>query len=465
MTETTYSIGDTNLRRLARHTTGAVRRAGQPGYDRARTGYQLLEPHRPSAVVEAAGAADVQAAVLAAAEARVPVAVQATGHGRAAALQGGVLVSTAGMDRVSVDADAATARVDAGATWRQVVAAAAPHGLAPLSGSMPGVGAVSYTLGGGVGLLAGRYGFAADHVRRAEVVTAEGRLRVAEPGSEPELFWALRGGGGSFGVVTALEVGLVPLRRVFGGGLYFDLAERPGAVQAWAQWTAAVPEETTSAVTLLVFPDMAGVPPRLRGRHIAQVQICHAGPVAQGRRLVAELLARAGEPVRDTVRELDYSGSGAVFDEPETPHGYRSQNLLLDSLEEGATAELVARAGPGAPVMCVAGLRHLGGALARVPEGAGAVGHRGAAYAVSVLSPVEPDRGEGVGEVHRRVLAPFAGQAVGRSLNFTFGPAPGEEVAACFASADYRRLREVKAAYDPDDRIRANHPIPPAPRG
>ncbi|MDT0302644.1 FAD-binding oxidoreductase [Streptomonospora wellingtoniae] len=464
MTDSTHSTRKTDLKRLEERAAGPVHRPGSGGYDRACTGYQLLEPHRPRAVVEAAGAADVQAAVRAAGEAGVPVAVQATGHGRAAALEGGVLVGTRGMDGVEVDAGAATARVGAGATWRQVVEAAAPHGLAPLSGSMPGVGAVSYTLGGGVGLLARRYGFAADRVRRVEAVTADGRLRTADAGREQELFWALRGGGGSFGVVTALEIDLVPVGRVFGGGLYFDLAERPDAVAAWARWTGAVPEATTSAVTLLMLPDAAGVPERLRGRHVAQVQICHAGPVGQGRRLARELVALAGDPVRSTLRELDFSESGAIFDEPEVPHGYRSQNLLLESLGEGAVEELVRRAGPEAPLMCVAGLRHLGGALAREPEGAGAVGRRGAAYLVSVLSPVEPGGEGAAGGLHRRVLAPFAGQGVGRSLNFSFGPTAPEDVASCFVPAVYRRLRQVKAAYDPEDRIRANHPIPPAPR-
>ncbi|GAA4937086.1 FAD-binding oxidoreductase [Streptomonospora halophila] len=465
MRQSTHSTRKTDLNRLEERTAGPVHRPGAEGYDRACTGYQLLEPHRPRAVVEAAGAADVQAAVRAAAEDGVPVAVQATGHGRASALGGGVLVSTRGMAGVEVDAGAATARVEAGATWGRVVEAAAEHGLAPLSGSMPGVGAVSYTLGGGVGLLARRYGFAADRVRRVEAVTADGRLRTADAEREQELFWALRGGGGSFGVVTALEIGLVRLRRVFGGGLYFDLAERPDAVAAWSRWTRSVPEETTSAVTLLVMPDSAGVPEGMRGRHLAQVRLCHAGPAEQGRRLARELVALAGEPVRSTLRELDYSESGAVFDEPEVPHGYRSQNLLVDSLTEGAGQELVRRAGPDAPLMCVVGLRHLGGALAREPEGAGAVGHRGAAYLASVLSPVESGGEAEAADLHRRVLAPVAGQAVGRSLNFSFGPAAPEDVASCFAPADYRRLRRVKAAYDPDDRIRANHPVPPAPRG
>src|SRR5262249_53301395 len=145
----------------------------------------------------------------------------------------GVLINTRRMSGVRVDPEARTAWVEAGATWRQVVEAAAPYGLAPLSGSFPGVGAVSYTLGGGVGLMARRHGFAADHVRRFEVVTADGRLREVTAESEPDLFWALRGGGGGFGVVTGMEVDLLPVSTIFGGGLYFDVAEVPDVLEAW----------------------------------------------------------------------------------------------------------------------------------------------------------------------------------------------------------------------------------------
>lgn len=387
MSQSTHSA-QAALTDLDRRTEGPVHTTGGPGYDRARIGYQLLEPHRPSAVVEASGPGDVRAAVEAAGGAGLAVAAQATGHGLGAPLDQGVLVSTARMRGVRVDPEAATARVEAGATWREVIAAAAPHGLAPLSGSMPGVGAVSYTLGGGVGLLARSHGFAADRVRSMEVVTADGRLRHAGPDCEEELFWALRGGGGSFGLVTSMEIGLVEVRRIYGGGIYFDLDRYPDAPAAWRRWTQTVPERTTSAVTMLVFPDVEGVPGDLRGRHVCQVQICHAGPAGEGRDVV-EPLMEAGTPLRTTLREIDYTDSGAVFDEPERPSGYRSQSLLLDSLDEGALAGLRERAGAQAPLMCVVGLRHLGGALARAPRDAGAVGHRGAAYALSVLSPVE----------------------------------------------------------------------------
>src|SRR5690625_3654092 len=192
MSETTHSA-QAALTDLARRTDGPVHRPWAPGYDRARTGYQLLRPHRPAAVVQAHGPGDVRAAVQAARAAGVPVAAQATGHGLGAPLEEGVLVSTARMRGGEVDAEAATARGQAGATGREGVAAAAPHGRAPRSGSMPGVGALSYTLGGGVGLLARSRGCAADRVHSAQVVTADGRLGDVGPGSHEELFWALRG--------------------------------------------------------------------------------------------------------------------------------------------------------------------------------------------------------------------------------------------------------------------------------
>ncbi|GAB3458339.1 FAD-binding oxidoreductase [Streptomonospora sediminis] len=446
---------------LDQRSAGAVHTPGGGGYDRARTGYQLLEPHAPAVVVEAAAREDVRAAVEVAAGAGWPLAVQATGHGLGASMRGGVLVATGGMDGVAVDAGAAAARVQAGAPWSRVVEAAAPYGLAPLSGSLASVGAVSYTLGGGVGLLARRYGFAADHVRAVEVVTAEGRLREVSADSEPELFWALRGGGGNFGVVTAMEIGLVPVARVYGGSVYFDVGQVPDVLQAWGRWTRSVPEETTSAVTVLPFPDTAGVPEVLRGRHVAQVQICHAGPAEQGRRVVEPLL-EAGEPLRTTLRELAYAESGAVFEEPDRPHGYRSRNLLLDALEPAALEELLRRGGPGSDPMCVVGLRHLGGALARAPRSAGAVGGRGAAYALAVLSPVEPGGEQRARARHDELLAPFAGRAVGRSLNFSFGPLPEAEVRAAFDPDTYRRLGELKARYDPGGVLRAAHPIAPA---
>ncbi|GAA1978666.1 FAD-binding oxidoreductase [Amycolatopsis minnesotensis] len=439
--------------------TGPVTGPGADGYDEERTGFQLLDPHRPEVLVGATNVDDVRAAVEFAAARGSRVAVQATGHGQIRALDGGVLITTRRMSGVEVDPAARTAWVEAGATWHQVIEAAAPHGLAPLSGSFPGVGAVSYTLGGGIGLLARKYGFAADHVRRIDLVTADGRLREVTETSDPDLFWALRGGGGNFGVVTGMEIGLVPVSRIYGGGLFFDVGQVPEILAGWHRWAADLPEEMTAAVAMLPFPDLPMVPEPLRGKHIAQVQIAYTGSAEDGERLLGPVRA-LGPVVHDTVREVPFTESGAVFDEPDRPHAYRSANLLVRDLDApDMLTALTKAAGPSAPVMCVVGLRRLGGALARAPRIPNAVGHRDAGYSLGVLSPVEPGQQEAVRALHRDLLEPWSGQAMGRSLNFTYDELGADEIAAAFAPADHRRLTEIRARHDPRAMFHVNHPI------
>ncbi|MEV5749554.1 FAD-binding oxidoreductase [Actinoallomurus sp. NPDC052308] len=445
MNETTS--GDLDHLRDRAH--GPVHLPETDGYDGERLGYQRLAPHRPAVIVGAADAEDVRAAVEYAAARGLRVAVQATGHGLGRALRDGVLIGTRRMSEVRVDPEARTAFVAAGATWRDVVEAAAPYGLAPLSGSFPGVGAVSYTLGGGVGLVARRHGFAADHVRRFDLVTVDGRLRTVTAAAEPDLFWALRGGGRGLGVVTGMVVELLPITRLFGGGLYFDIARVPDVFEAWRRWTETVPEELASGLTALCYPDLPMVPEELRGRHVAHVQIAHLGAEAEGRELVEPLRA-VGPQLRDTLRDLPYTESSMVFAEPDRPHAYRSQNRLLRGLDPTALASLPGSAGPAAPMMCVVGLRHLGGALARPPRVANAVGHREAAYLLNVLSLVESGEEDKARALHEEVLAPFAADALGRSLNFSYGPLEEDELRSAFAPETYRRLAGLRAAYDPD---------------
>lgn len=470
MTETTRNFDAANsdaarnfkaaANTLAQTTHGPVHVPGTEGYEEERTGFQRLVTHRPALVVAATGERDVRGAVEFAAAHDAQVAVQATGHGLNTEMEGGVLISTAGMSRVRVDPTARTAWVEAGASWRQVIDAAAPHGLAPLSGSLPGVGAVSYTLGGGIGLLARRYGFAADHVRGFELVTADARAHRVTETEQPDLFWALRGGGGNFGVVTSMEIDLMPVTRIYGGGLYFDVERVPEVLDAWRRWTAAVPEEMTSAVSMLPFPDLPMAPEALRGKHVAQVQISYLGSTESGARLVEPLRA-LGPRLLDTLSEVPYIESGAVFNEPDEPHGYRSTNLLLRDLGPDGLDSLTQLTSPAEPVMSVVGIRHLGGALARGPQVSNAIGHRDAEFSLGILSPAQPTEDEMVRALHREALRPWAGQAMGPALNFTFSPLDEHEVRSAFAPQDYRRLTEIKTRHDPSVLFRCNHPIPP----
>lgn len=423
--------------------TGPVLRPGDDRYDAERTGFQLAAAHRPDVIVAAADAGDVRAALAYAAARDLPVAVQASGHGLATAATGGVLVGTRRLTGLRIDPDARTVRAEAGVRWADVITTAAAHGLAPLNGSAPGVGVAGYTLGGGLGLLARQYGYTADHVRAIDVVTPDGRARHVTPDTEPDLFWALRGGRDNFGVVTALEIGLVPLTRVYGGGLY--LPAGPGVLEAWHAWTATVPEELTSSLAMIPFPDVPGVPGLLRGRHIAHIRVAFTGAFEDGERLVAPLRA-LGHALIDTLTDMPYTESAAIYSDPADPHAYRGTNALVRDLDTATLKTIFDLAATS-----VVQLRHLGGALSRPPEHPSAIGFRDAAYLVSALA--------GDIEGPAAITDALAPVTLGRFLNYMYGAA---DAAALYEPDTYRRLTELKARYDPANRFHAGHNIPPA---
>uniref|UniRef100_UPI0003640601 FAD-binding oxidoreductase n=1 Tax=Streptomyces xiaopingdaonensis TaxID=1565415 RepID=UPI0003640601 len=285
-----------------KHTPGladvAVVRPGQDTYDERRAGFQLARPHRPELIALPADARQVAAVAEYARRTGLPLAVQRTGHGRTAPTEGGVLLDTGRLRDVRVDPGTRTAWVAAGATWQDVLDAAAPHGLAPPSGSAPSVGAVGYTLAGGLGLLARQYGYAADLVRRMDVVTPPGERVRATPEHRAELFWALRGGGG-LGTVTGMEIELLPVARVWGGRLVYGERDLPGVLAAYPEWTDGLPEGFGSSLAIAVQPDLPAVPEELRGRYTVQLGVVWNGSAAAGERLLAPLREDA-EPLADT---------------------------------------------------------------------------------------------------------------------------------------------------------------------
>lgn len=429
-------------------TRGPVFRPGDPGYDTERAGFQLEAQHRPDLIVGATCAQDVVEAVRFAGDAGWPVAVQATGHGLSVGATSGVLINTSRMAGVRIDADSRTAWIEAGVRWADVIEPAARHGLAPLSGSAPHVGAVSYTLGGGIGLLARQFGYAADRVREIDIVTADGRPRRVTPDSEPDLFWALRGGRDGFGVVTGMRVDLVPLDRLYGGGLIFAADLVADVLTAWREWTATVPDELTSSVGLVPFPDFDGVPAPLRGRYVAHVRIAYAGAAAGGERLVAPLRA-IGPRLVDSLGELPFTAAGAIYNDPTFPHAYYGNNVLLSELDCSVPGAVLDRVGPDAPIPCVVELRHLGGALADEPAVPNAVGHRDAAYLLRVISMLGPADADTAHAVHQRLYDDVNRWTVGRTRNFIYGrAATADHIRECYELADHQRLAELRKAYD-----------------
>ena len=437
--------------------TAPVHRQGDDGYDAERRGLNRALDDRPERVVGATCAADVEAAVrYAAAEGRA-VAVLATGHGPSVPADGAVMINTRRMNGVTVDPQARTARVAAGARWEHVLAATTPHGLAPLNGSSPHVGAVGYTLGGGAGLLGRRYGYAADHVRRFDAVTADGRTRRVTPDDDGDLFWALRGGKGNFGVVVAMEIDLFPVARLYGGGLYFPGEATAQVLRAYAEWTRGVPEEMASSVMLMRTPDG---PEPLGGRFVTHVRIAYSGAPGDGERRVRPLRA-IGPRLLDTVREMPYAEVGSIHHEPTEPVAAYDRCLMLRDLDAAAADTLTSLAGPDSGAPFVAELRHFGGAYARPPAVPNAVGRCDATFSLfsgSLYENIEETRR--AHDALHRAMEPW--DTGGTFANFlgVDDTTPGR-VRTAYTPEDFDRLTGLKTRHDPENLFRVNHNIPP----
>ncbi|WP_336086812.1 FAD-binding oxidoreductase [Nocardia sp. SSK8] len=437
-------------------TTGPVFRPGDTGYAEEIAGFQTAYTHRPALVVGAVTAEDVRAAVEYAARHRLPVAVQATGHGLSVAADTGVLITTRRMDTVTVDPVARTARIGAGVRAGALVEAAAAHGLAPLNGSSLSVGVVGYLLGGGLGLLAREFGYAADHVRAIELVTADGRMRTLVPGDA--LFGAVLGTGGNFGVVTGVELDLVPVTEIYGGQLIFATDLVDTALETWRRWTATLPDTLTSTVAVLTYPDIPALPEPVRGKHLASIRIAFHGTAEDGERLVAPLRA-IGDRLRDDLRDMPYTESHTIHSDPDFPHAYAATNALLAELSPAGLAALRALTAPGGPVDAVVDIRHLGGALR---HGGGAIDHRAAAYLVRVITGADGDAEPAALTAVREALAPWT---IGHSPNFLYGAgaaATAAQTAAGYTPPTLRGLAELKRIHDPRNMFRFNRNIAPA---
>ena len=407
---------------------GPVRPAGD-----AIPSFQTGLVHRPAVVVEPLDSSDVAALLPVAHRRNLPLTVHATGHGLRAPADGGVLVATRRMAAVRIDPAQRLARIGAGARWAEVLAAAARHGLRPAAGSAPSVGVAGYLFGGGLGLTARTDGWTADHVRSIELVDAAGAVRTVDAG-DPERFARLRGTGPADGeIVTEVTLGLLPAGPLTGGGLVRVLgpadepATDPGALHAWLDWTRDLPTDVTSGLSLVPYPDLPFLPADLRGRRVLRVAVVVCGDGARADAVLAPLRAAVAAD-EDTIGPLQPSGIGRVHAEPQSPHAYLGDDLLLSDVEGAGLDRVAARTGP----MVVTGIRHLGGAAGRAAVVPDSVPGRDASYLVGALAPFGSGSGpEVVGAGPARsevdgVLAGFARHATGRHPSFRFGPAaPG----------------------------------------
>ena len=430
-----------------------------PHWDEARVAWNLSVDQLPAAVALPASVEDVAALVTYARESGLRVAPQGTGHGAAALgdLSDTILLKTERMRGVTIDPESRTARVEAGTIWIEVVEAAAEHGLAALAGSSPDVGVVGYTLGGGLSWLARKHGIGANQVTAIELVTASGDFVRTDWANEPDLFWALRGGGGSFGIVTAIEFNLFPLSEVEAGILWYPVDRAAEVLKAWRSWTEDLPDEMTSVGRILQLPPIPEIPEPVRGQSFVVVQAIWSGEPSEAERLLEPL--RALGPVMDTVGPTPVAELWRLHMDPEGPAPGSGDGGMLDDVDDHLI-DLFVEHVVGTPILS-AEIRHLGGAVARRSSQHGAIDSWESPYLMFAvgIAPTPDARTAIDGAVARlrEMLAPW--EAEHTYLNFA---ETRRKARALFSSASYHRLRRIKAIIDPADLIRSNHPIPPA---
>ncbi len=450
------------LRSLRARLKGAVVEPGRDGWDAATQAFNLTVVQRPAFVALPADVEDVIEIVDFARANGMQVAAQRTGHNAEplGAQDDVILVKTDNLKGVEVDIGRRVARVGAGSKWADVVPPASDLGFAALHGSTPDVSVAGYSLGGGVGWYARKLGLSANSIAAIELVTAGGRLRRVDADTDADLFWALRGGGGNFGVVTALEVELYAIPDIYAGVLFFPWERSSEVLHSWLEWTDSVPDEVTSVGRILQFPPLEEIPELLRGGRFAIVEAVYMGDEASGSDLLKPL--RDLGPAMDTFAMVAPADIGELHMDPPQPVPYTGEGQMLGRLDGEAIDRFVAAAGPGSGSALVsAEIRHVGGALSRPQPHHGALSTLDADYLTFAVGMV---LNEDVYRANRSqldriadALAPYDG---GRSyLNFAERRI---DPARFYTPAVYRRLREVKRAFDSGDLFRANHPIAPA---
>jgi UDP-N-acetylenolpyruvoylglucosamine reductase len=360
------SFAAADVEDLRSRVHGPVYAAGDDGLAAEVATWNVAIQHTPAIAVGATCAADVAVAVSWAVAHDLAVAVQATGHGPVRNAAGSLMITTRRMQGVAIDPDRRIARVQAGVTWGAVMDAAAEYGLVGLRGSSSDVGVVGYAVGGGLGPLGRKYGFAADSVTAVEIVTADGRLRRLAADCEPELFWAVRGGKGNVGIVTAVEIELYPLASMVAGAIFFAAEDAAAVLHAYREWAPTMPEDVTTSVAVLRVPDLEELPPPLRGQAVVHLRYCYAGSdVAEGERLVEPMQA-AGRVLLGYIHPMLPGEMDSIHVDPVDPLPAWEKGMGLAELSAEAVDALLATAGPQLDIpLIMVEVRQLGGALGR----------------------------------------------------------------------------------------------------
>jgi FAD/FMN-containing dehydrogenase len=439
---------------------GHVLTPEDPAYHEARAVFAAHVDRRPALIARVAGPADIAHVIVHARETGSELAVRGGGHSPAGhgVSEGGIVVDLSALRSFELDAAARTAWAGAGLTAGAYTVAAGEHGLATGFGDTGSVGIGGITLAGGIGFLVRKHGLTIDNLLAVEIVTADGRLRQVDAQTEPELFWALRGGGGNFGVVTRLKYRLHPVDTVLGGLLV--LPGTPEVIAGFLVLADAAPDELTTIVNVLPAPPLPFVPETRHGSPVVMARMVYAGDVEAGRRAVAPFRALA-EPVADLLRPMKYPE--LYPDEQPSGLAVVGRNTFAHRFGSRQAGAVLERIGESSAAMAACEIRVLGGAMVRVPADATAFAHRHRRMLVNVAAFYDPftsersEHAEWVGRLSAELADGDAGAYAGLLAD------EGEErVRAAYPGATWERLAAVKAAYDPDNVFRLNQNVPPA---
>ena len=453
-------MSGTGVKDLDARLTGDVVAPDDDGWDAARQAWNLAINQEPAAVAVVADADDVATAVSFARERDLRVAAQGTGHGASALapLDRMLLIKTERLQGVDLDAGAGRARVEAGVIWRDVLARAQQKGLTALAGSSPDVGVVGYTLGGGLGWFARKYGLACNSVHAVELVTADGEHRRVDADHDPDLFWALRGGGGNFGVVTAIELDLYPVPEVYAGMLLLPAENGREIMHGYREWTQTAPDDVTSTGRFMRLPPIEEIPELIRDRPLVMLGACFVGGEEDGTELIAPLRA-LGEPIMDTFGAIPSAQLVTVAMDPEQPVPATGHHALLRELPKRAIDAFAEAAGPGSgSPLLLAELRHVGGAASVPVADGGALSHLDGAFVFEGIGPLmDPSMADPINRHLNLIcdaLEPWSNG--GCYLNFA---ERRPELDTLFDADARERLSEVKSRWDPDGLFHASFAI------
>lgn len=452
------------LATLAQGLDGSVLLPGDDGYDEARSMWNGRFERRPAVVARCASSEDVSAAVRFARDEGMPLSVKGGGHSYAGntVLEDSLLIDLSALDSVEVDAEARRVVVGGGARWGSVDAATQEHGLATVGGTVSTVGVAGFTLGGGSGWLTHKHGLALDNLRSAEVVTASGDIVRADDDENPDLFWALRGGSGNFGVVTAFEFALHPVGpEVLAGQVFYPFERSKELLRFYRDYFLDAPDEVMCYPFFIRVPPIELFPEPFHGKLALDFVIAYIGPVEEAREHL-DPFRGLGDPFLDLVAPQPYVMLQQAFD-PGMPSGNRwySRSQQLDELSDEAIDTLVDNLDPFPGELTAVYLGPHDGAVSRVPSDATAYAHRSSAHELHVF-PGWLDAAHDAAniawanQVHD-AMRPFGNERVYVNL---LGDMESERVPEAYAD-NYQRLVELKAKWDPDNLFQGNHNIPP----